>query len=252
MLTTGAEIEKTKGAFMRGFIVLAMFTASLAHAGWTKDYEEVRNMDLPADGLSQLTITAGAGSMVVTGVAGLDKIAAKATIVVPGEDKDDAVRIIEKKIRLSLEKNAGEAELKAFFKSVFHFFGSSPYIVLDVKVPRGMAVNIDDGSGSIKIDAVAGDISIDDGSGSINIRNVAEVTIDDGSGSIEIANATGDVSIVDGSGSINVKHVAGSVTVDDGSGSINVSDIDSDLVIVEAGSGGLTYSEIRGVVDAET
>ena len=236
---------------MRSFLVIAMFAASLAHAGWS-DYEEVRNLNLAADGISQLTINAGAGSMDVTGVKGADNITVKATIVVPDKNEDDAVGVIEKRIKLRLEKNAGEAELDAWFESGLMSFGSSPYIALEISVPSGMAVNIDDGSGSIDVVDVAGDITIDDGSGSIDIRNVAHVKIDDGSGSIDIESVMGDVSIVDGSGSISVKHVAGSVTVDDGSGSIEVSDIDSDLIIVYDGSGSLRYSDIRGTVDAET
>jgi len=230
---------------------MAMFTVSLAHAGWT-DYEEVRNLDLDAEGISQLTINAGAGSMDVTGVAGLDKINVKATIVVPGKDEDKAIRVIEKRIRLSLDRNAGKAELKAWFESGLMSFGSSPYIVLEISVPEGMALNIDDGSGSIDIVDLAGDITIDDGSGSIDIRNVADVRIDDGSGSIDLVGAAGNVSIVDGSGSISVKHVQGSVTIDDGSGSIEVTDIDSDLIIVDDGSGSLRFSDIRGTVDADT
>lgn len=236
---------------MRSFLVMAMFTVSLAHAGW-KDYEEVREMDLDVDGVSRLTIDAGAGSMDVTGVDGLAKITVKATIVVPGEDADDAARVIEKRIRLSLEKNGADAELEASFESSLISFGSSPYIVLEVSVPRGLAIDIDDGSGSIDVIDVRGDISIDDGSGSIEVENAADVVIDDGSGSINVSGAAGDVSIVDGSGSINVEHVQGSVTIDDGSGSITVSDIDNDLVIVDDGSGGLTYSDIRGMVDADT
>ncbi len=236
---------------MRSLIVIAMFTVSLAHAGWS-DYEEVRDLSLDAAGISQLTINAGAGSMDVTGVKGLDKISVKATIVVPDEDEDDAVRVIEKRIRLSLEKNAGDANLDAWFESGLMSFGSSPYIALEVSVPQGMAVNIDDGSGSIDIVDLAGDLTIDDGSGSIDIKNVAHVRIDDGSGSIDLVSATGDVSIVDGSGSISVKHVQGSVTIDDGSGSIDVSDIDSDLIIVDDGSGSLRFSDIRGTVDADT
>jgi DUF4097 and DUF4098 domain-containing protein YvlB len=236
---------------MRSFIVIAMFTASLAQAGWT-DYEEVRNLDMAAAGISELKINAGAGSMDVTGVEGLDRITVKATIVVPGEDQDKAVKMIEKRIRLSLDKSGGDAKLDAWFESGLVSFGSSPHIALEVNVPRGMAVNIDDGSGSIDVVDVAGDVTIDDGSGSIDIRNVAHVKIDDGSGSIDIVNAAGDVSIVDGSGSISVRHVAGSVTVDDGSGSIEVTDIDSDLIIVDDGSGSLKYADIRGVVDADT
>ena len=110
---------------MRSLIVMAMFTVSLAHAGWT-DFEEVRELDLDASGISQLTINAGAGSMDVTGVAGLDKITVKATVVVPNKDADDAARVIEKRMRLSLEGKSGEAELDAWFKSGLRSFGSSP------------------------------------------------------------------------------------------------------------------------------
>ena len=236
---------------MRSLIVMAMFTVSLAHAGWT-DYQEIRDLELNAKGISQLKINAGAGSMDVTGVAGLDKITVKATIVVPNKDEDDAGRVMEKKMRLSLEEKSGQAELEAWFKSGLMSFGSSPYIVLEVNVPQGMAVNIDDGSGSIDVVDLAGDLTIDDGSGSIDIRNVAHVRIDDGSGSIDLVNVNGDVWITDGSGSISVKHVQGSVTIDDGSGSIKVTDIDSDLIIVVDGSGGLRFSDIRGTIDADT
>jgi Toastrack DUF4097 len=236
---------------MRSFIVMAMFSASLAHAGWT-DYQEIRELDLSANGLARLTIDAGAGSMDVTGVAGLDKIMVVATIVVPDKDEDHAVRVIQKKMRLSLQRNGDDAELEARFKSGLMSVGASPYIALAVSVPQGMAVSIEDGSGSIDVIDVAGNVSINDGSGSIDIRNVAHLNIDDGSGSIDVVNVVGDVSIVDGSGSISVEHVQGSVTIDDGSGSINVSDVERDLIIVDDGSGSLRYSDIRGTVDADT
>jgi CBS domain-containing protein len=180
------------------------------------------------------------------------KVIVKATIVVPDGDEDDALRIIEKNMTLSLEKKGSQARLKAEFKNGLINWGSSGYIKLEVKVPQGMSVDIDDGSGSIDVIDVAGDVTINDGSGSIEVRNVANLKIDDGSGSIDVVTASGDVFIEDGSGSISVKHVAGSVTVDDGSGGINVSDVENDLIIVDDGSGSLNHSDIRGSVDQET
>ena len=236
---------------MRSFIVMAMFVATLAQAGFS-DYEEVRDMDIDAKGISQLSIKAGAGSMDVTGVDGQKIISVKATIIVPDADEDEAQKVIAKKMSLSLQRKGSEARLNSWFDQGFMSFGSNAYIVLDVKVPMGMAVNIDDGSGSIDVVDVGGDVTIDDGSGSIDVSNVASLKIDDGSGSIDVSNAAGDVSIVDGSGSITVKHVMGSVTIDDGSGSIKVSDVENDLIIVDDGSGSLSFSDIRGTVDAET
>jgi hypothetical protein len=254
---------------MRSLVVIAMFAVSLAQAGWS-NYEEVRTMDLDVDGISQLSIKAGAGSMDVTGVSGLDKISVKATVVVPDTDEDDALKVIEKKMTLTLDRKGSEAQLNAWFDRGFMGFGSNAHIVLEVSVPQGLAVNIDDGSGSIDVTDVAGDVTIDDGSGSIDVDNVANLKIDDGSGSIDVDNASGDVSIVDGSGSIDVdsasgdvsivdgsgsisvNHVLGSVTIDDGSGSIRVSDVEKDVIIIDDGSGSLTITDVRGSVDQET
>ncbi len=236
---------------MRSFIVMAMFVATFAEAGWS-DYEEVRDLEIDAEGISELSIKAGAGSMDVTGVDGQKNISVKATIIVPDTDEDDAKKVIAKDMSLSLQQKGSEARLNSWFDQGFMRFGSNAHIVLDVKVPMGMAVNIDDGSGSIDVVDVGGDVTIDDGSGSIDVSNVASLKIDDGSGSIDVSHAAGDVSIVDGSGSITVKHVTGSVTIDDGSGSIKVSDVENDLIIVDDGSGSLSFSDIRGTVDAET
>jgi DUF4097 and DUF4098 domain-containing protein YvlB len=236
---------------MRSFIVMAMFIATFAQAD-SSDYEEVRDLELDAEGISQLSIKAGAGSMDVTGVDGQKNISVKATIIVPDADEDDAKKVIVKEMSLSLQQKGSEARLNSWFDQGFMGFGSNAYIVLDVKVPMGMAVNIDDGSGSIDVVDVGGDVTIDDGSGSIDVTNVANLKIDDGSGSIDISQAAGDVSIVDGSGSISVKHVTGSVTIDDSSGSIKVSDVEKDFIVVDDGSGSVSFSDVRGTVDAET
>jgi len=236
---------------MRGFILIAMFVTSLASAGWS-DYEEVRNLDLSANGIKKLSINSGAGSMDVRGIDGIDKIAVKARIVVQHKDDADAVRFIEKNMTLTLRQDGSEARLEALFDSHIFGWGADAYIVLNVSVPKGMAVDIDDSSGSMDVADIEGDVSIDDGSGSIDVRNVANLKIDDGSGSISVEDASGDVSIVDGSGSITVRHVGGSVTIDDGSGSINVSDVENDLIIIDDGSGGLTHSNVRGKVDQKT
>lgn len=218
---------------MRGFIVMTMFVASLALPGWT-DYEELRDLDLGSDGISRLSIKAGAGSMDVAGVDGLNRITVKATIVVPDTNEDDALKIIAKDMTLSLQRKHGEARLEAWFDSGFMGFGTDSHIDLEISVPQSMAV------------------SIDDGSGLIDVSNVADLKIVDGSGSIDIVNVAGDVSIVDGSGSISVRHIAGSVTIDDGSGSIRVSDVENDLIIIDDGSGSLSFSDIRGTVEQET
>jgi hypothetical protein len=230
---------------MRSLIVITMFVASLTHAAWN-GYTEDRSLELDADGVSRLDIDAGAGSLVVTGAAGASKIEVTATINVP--DEDDALEIIEKRLRLSLDKADGEARLEAYFDNNGWSWGDSPSVDLDVRVPHGLELFVDDSSGSLEIMDSQSVVEIDDGSGSIKVAGVTSLVIDDGSGSIKVKDVAGDVEIEDGSGSITIEKVGGGVTIDDGSGSIDVDDVELDLVIVDDGSGGLDATNVRGDV----
>lgn len=95
----------------------------------------------------------------------------------------------------------------------------------------------------------AGDVK--DGSGSININGVdGDVKVTDGSGSIAVANVTGDVAIPDdGSGTLSAQRIGGSVRVGDkGSGDLSVAHVGADLVVGEKGHGAVRYDDIRGKV----
>ncbi len=235
---------------MRSYIVMAMFATSLAQASWS-NYEEVRELDVDAAGASHFFIDAGAGSMTVKGDASTDSIKVTATIQVETGNDEKAQKIIAEDLTLSLDRNGDRVVLKSFFDNGgWGDIGGS--VRLEVVMPAGISLRVDDGSGSMIIEDIEADVEIDDGSGSLKVYNVGALEIDDGSGSIEIEGASGDVSIVDGSGSIRIKKVGGSVTIDDGSGSINVSDVEKDLIIEEDGSGGLSISNVRGKVEADT
>lgn len=229
---------------MRSFIVMAMFAASLAEASWF-DYEERRDLELDANGIAELEIDAGAGSIIVNGTDG-DRIVVAATIRVD-ERGDEARELVEDYLDLTLVRDGALAILDAGFD----YPGVGASIDLDVRVPEGMDVTIDDGSGSITVAGTRSFIRIDDGSGSIDLSDIAGASIDDGSGSIEITGSDGDVEIIDGSGSITVRAVAGSVVVDDGSGSIRISDVERDVTIEEAGSGSVKISDVRGSIEQD-
>lgn len=236
---------------MRSLIVMAMFTASLAHAGWL-DYEEVRDLELDADGVTGLTIEAGAGSMKVRGNDSMDSIQVTATIQVGDGDEDDAREFIENNLVLSLERDGDSAVLRSHFRDSGWLSNMNAGVALDVDMPTNMNLSVDDSSGSIKIRDVAGDVEIEDSSGSIEVNGVGGLTIDDSSGSIDVSTANGDVRIVDRSGSITVRGVTGSVRINDGSGSIRVSDVEEDVIIEEDGSGGLSVTNVRGNVEEDT
>ena len=215
------------------------------------DYAEVRELSLPAAHLSLLDIDAGAGSLTVVGEAGRADVVVEATISVSGNE-DAARRTVESDMELSLEQRGDRAELTSRFESRFFRWRSQPRIDLEVIVPEGFALTIEDGSGSMVVRQVLGDVHIEDGSGSLSLRDTGgRITINDGSGSIEIDQAGGDVSIVDGSGSIDVHGVRGSVTVDDGSGGIDVSDVSQDVIVASDGSGGVHTARVAGNVIRE-
>ena len=249
---------------MRGFIVMAMFAVSLSHAG-SEHYTEVRNLELDASGLSGMFIDAGAGAMVVSGDGSSNEIVVVATIIVDG-DPEEAAKFVEERLRLELTSDGERAELMVGFNPGWGWGrGRDAAVDLDVRIPARLDLEIDDGSGPVKVHDVTGSVriddgsgtievansgavDIDDGSGSISLENTGAVKIDDGSGSITIVAAAGDVYVEDGSGTIDIRRVSGSVTVDDGSGDIEIDDVELDLVIEEEGSGALRYTNVRGSV----
>lgn len=228
--------------------LLVVFTACLP-ASALADYLEVRELSLAARGVDTVSIEAGAGSLDVIGVAGSGDIVVTATIELSGRSDERAREVIESDMVLSLEKDSDRAEIRAWFEDGWGM-GHSSHIHLEVRMPEGLHLEIEDGSGSIDIGNVRGDIMLEDGSGSLEMENVGgNIEIEDGSGSISVSGVGGNLAINDGSGGIKVRDVRGSVTVDDGSGSIDVRNVDEDLIIVDDGSGSLDFSRIGGRVD---
>ena len=233
---------------MRSLMILGVLTMGIANAA-EADYSEVRELQADAGGASLLTIDTGAGSLIVEGVDGLDVVDVRATIVIDeARDEDEAREYVAKRLTLTLERRGDRVELVSDFDQGMLGMGRNARIELAVRMPSAVALQVDDGSGSIRIENVRAAVRVDDGSGSIKIRSVGTLEIDDGSGSIVVEDVAGDVDIVDGSGSINVAGVSGSVTIDDGSGSITVSDVERDLTIEEAGSGSVNVSNVKGRV----
>jgi len=235
---------------MRIFISMTILLASVSALA-ASDYTESRDLNLDAGDLGKLVINAGAGSLDVKGVAGQGNIEVRATIIIPDSNEDKGRKIVTKHLTLELVRDGRVAKLDSWFDKRFWSFGPSGRIDLEVTAPESMVLEIDDGSGSIDVANFTASVKIDDGSGSIDVHTVGELDIDDGSGSIDVSKATGDVYINDGSGSITVEGVGGTVTIDDGSGSIRVSDVSEDLVIIDAGSGGVSFSGIAGAVEQE-
>ena len=249
------------------FLIVFLFSFTLFAA----DFEETRKLSLDADDISKLFIDCGAGYLKLSGDDDLNEILVTAKIEIDNIDPEDAERIMDKYLELTLEKRGSRAELISTFErsqSIFSFIFNkhgNVRINLKIEIPANMDIDIDDGSGFIEIEEIEGDIfiddgsdyieitdvkgkvEIDDGSGDINIKNIiGEIEIDDGSGAIDIRNITGDIFLNDGSGKITVVEIDGNVRVDDGSGSINIENVEEDVIIEDDGSGSVHIRDIAG------
>lgn len=211
--------------------------------------QEVKTLRLPAEGLAELEIDCGAGFLKVQGIEGLDAIEVKAEISAKRVDEGGMKGFIQDNVTLTLEKKGARAVLVSEIESHSLFSSHNAQIDLTVSVPEKMGLSVDDGSGSIEIENIIGNVHIEDGSGSMRVENVkGNLEIDDGSGELEVRRVTGDLVIDDGSGSISVADIGGSVTLDDGSGSIDIDGVEKDLTLKETGSGGLHFRNVKGNV----
>lgn len=233
---------------------------------WAGALDETRNLELSAAGIQTLKIQSGSGFLTIIGVKEVDRIRATAQIVVKGIQENDFQKYLADRLRLTLKKQGKDAVLQADIQKSFADKIDAE-VNLTVKVPRNLAVTIDDGSGAILVTGLAGGLQLDDDSGSIDIINMegslkitdgsgridiedvrGDVDVQDGSGHIKINLIKGDVSITDGSGSIMVQDINGNVTIADGSGNIEIQDVTQNVYINTAGSGTVEIEGVKGKV----
>ena len=238
--------------------LIAVLSAAPAAAQDDCDVRREITRELDAAELDGVLIAAEAGSLDVTG-GDVDRITVRAVVCADDE------RSVEES-RLVVERRRDAAWVEADLPDGGRW-GDYVRMDLEVRMPRGLAADIDDGSGSVTVTDIAalrlddgsgsilvervpGAVLVDDGSGALALRSVGPVEVDDGSGSIEIADVTGDVLILeDGSGSIEISDVSGSVHIrEDGSGSISVARIGGDFVLDADGSGSVRYRDVQGRV----
>jgi hypothetical protein len=249
------------------FCLIILVVSASAYAAQRRE-----TLTLSAAGCQSLRLECGAGSLKVQGEGKLEQIEVSAVLIVNGIGESELPGFKKEYVTLTLEKSGDRAVLIAAIQSghwLETLFGNGhdARIDLEVRLPRGLAVDIDDGSGDLAIrgcdnglrledgsgDAqladIKGRVKIEDGSGDLHLIDLAgDVEIEDGSGDIELKTTGGNVVISDGSGGIAVSQVGGSVTIEDGSGDIVIDGVEKDVTIEEAGSGGVEIRNVKGQV----
>jgi Putative adhesin len=126
-------------------------------------------------------------------------------------------------------------------------------ISYDIAVPAESQVRAHSGSGEQIISGVSGGVEVDAGSGDLKIDNAGgRVRAHTGSGAITLNHIQGNVHAEAGSGDIRGTDIAGGFEAHTGSGRIEVSQSAPGAVSVETGSGDVEARGVHGSLDAST
>ena len=249
---------------IRTSIVLAATLAVLSGAAQADDCDHSadREARLDAAGAKRLRVFARAGSLEIQGREGATAVDVTGRACSSSSGQLD-------KIQIEVDRKGDVLTVRAEIPESSFGWRSYSRLDLTLEVPLGLALEVDDtsgsvvirdvasleiedGSGEIEIDRIGGDLEISDGSGSISATVIeGNVTVrEDGSGSMTLTDVRGDVEIrEDGSGSITIRRVRGSVHIgEDGSGSITVADVSGSVTVDDDGSGGIYIDDVGGEV----
>ncbi len=218
----------------------------------TAKNDQERKMIISAKGKNKLIIECGAGYLHIQGQPNIQEISVKAVL----EPRTITWQDVKKHFTLKLESKGNQVILISQTKSMKGFWDwlfkiPDIQIHLTITVPQNMMLDINDGSGDIKISQISNTINITDGSGNIFLSDIAgDLNIDDGSGDLFAQNIEGDLNISDGSGTIEIFHQTGLVNIDDGSGKIVLKDLQGPLQIDDS-SGDVEITEVMGNIKVD-
>lgn len=205
-------------------------------------YQETLSFSLPADAVEALDITAGAGTLEVLGDSADGQVHVQALVCASRKSGLEGIGV-EHALR------SGTQFIETRIPENQSTFWTSNYARIDltVRLPAGLPVRIKDASGALSVTGT-GALVLRDGSGSVAIDSVAgNLEVRDGSGDLTIANVTGNVDVSDGSGALSILKVDGNVDISDGSGSIDVRDVTREVTIHESGSGSVALQRVNTV-----
>lgn len=200
------------------------------------DLTEPRSATVAADGAERTRVEVGAGSLRIEGDPDVSEVR------VEGEACASSAEILER-VRLTAVRDGPDILVRSELPE-----DGQARLDLVIRVPEGMALDVEDGSGDTEIRGTGG-VRLRDGSGGVRIEKVdGGLELRDGSGDVTVLRVAGDVDLQDGSGPIDLRDVRGSVELRDGSGSIDVERVGGPVTIASDGSGSIRGHEVRGDV----
>lgn len=244
-------------------VLILIFTAPLQ--AWQCEYDKRIDQVLDVSGSSILDVAAAAGDLRISGDPGTSEVKIRGKVCVSEESWLDEV---------SIETSTGDrATISVVIPDTdgWTIWGNRyAYVDLELVVPDGLNLDIQDSSGDMEIEKVAA-VKVKDSSGDIRITDASgPVVIRDSSGDIRVQDLAGDFTVVsdssgeiwgrdirgnavvesDSSGDILFSRVGKNVVVErDSSGDIDVDTVEGDFTVQRDGSGGIHSKDVKGKVD---
>lgn len=216
-----------------------------------------------ARGLEKVVIRTGAGDMKVVGNAAAVRVEARGVACATSQAALDHTRISVRRegnvaiVETLLPHDAREDSLDDD--------DDRGYIDIGIALPANLPVEamdssgdarfqdlqqltLQDSSGDLEIQRIAGMADVSDSSGDLEIREAGGVRVRDSSGDIELEEIRGDVEIeLDSSGDIRVSGVSGSARVrQDSSGSMRFENVSGDVEVDSDSSGDIEAKRVGG------
>lgn len=245
-----------------GWILLALAPAASVVLADDCKFAAERAAGVDASGVEKVVIRAGAGDLKVVGRANAVRIEARGAACAARQELLDASQVSVRR-----EGNAVIVETALPDKLAAWTLGKNDYAYIDLGVALPLNIPVEavdssgdadfedlhqltlqDSSGDLEIDRIAGLADISDSSGDIEITEAGSVRVRDSSGDMEIRAVRGDIEVeLDSSGDIRIADVAGSVRVrQDSSGSMRFEDVKGDVAVDSDSSGDILAARVAG------
>lgn len=221
-----------------------------------------RTAGIDTQGAEQIVIRAGAGDLSVKGKSGTTRIEARGRACTNKEELLD-------QIQLSVRREGNEILVETTLpqRNDGSWKWGSRYAYLDVELTlpsdlpvraidssgdatfSGLAsLEVEDSSGDLDIERIAGELVVGDSSGDIEIEGAGSLRLRDSSGDVDVEDVRGNVLVVvDSSGDLHISRVGGNVDIEqDSSGSIRVEDVKGSVKVGSDGSGDIYANRVGG------
>ncbi len=205
------------GFALAGFVALALAASPLRADDWNKSY--------PLTGRANLTVSTGDGDVIVTGS---DKSTIDAHISTVGYKLGpNDVQIVE-------SQNGNQVTIEVKFPHMNWNWGGHRSLKVDLKVPRGLDMNISTSDGNVTAQNVNGNLQFSSGDGNVEataVHGTVHMHTGDGNmtgtgfdGSLEASTGDGNIKIDGRFDSLDLKSGDGNIDAQANSGSKVASD----------------------------